>query len=147
MLHRDLKSHNVLIAKNNIIKLADFGLVKFLESSISSKQFKGTPRWMAPEVLREQKHSYQSDIYSLGMVMWEISAKNTVPFQQFSEIWPIILNVGDGSLKETIPADTPQELKEIVELCWRTEPSERISLIDIENELDKVIHEAVIAVI
>ncbi|WNE41207.1 MAG: Serine/threonine-protein kinase PknD [Mycoplasmataceae bacterium] len=147
MLHRDLKSHNILITKDNIIKLADFGLVKFLESSISSKQFKGTPRWMAPEVLKSEKHSYQSDIYSLGMVMWEIVAKKTVPFQQFLEIWPIIINVGGGNLQETIPDETPQELREIIELCWRTEPSERISLIDIENELDNLIHEAVIEVI
>ncbi|WNE39998.1 MAG: Serine/threonine-protein kinase PknD [Mycoplasmataceae bacterium] len=149
MLHRDLKSHNILITKDNVIKLADFGLVKFLENTISNsgKNLTGTPRWMAPEVLRSEKHSYQSDIYSLGMVLWEIVAQETVPFKQFKDNTPIIFQVGGGNLQETIPTDTPAELAEIIELCWRNEPSERISLNDIEQELDNLIHEAVIEVI
>lgn len=149
MLHRDLKSHNILITKDNIIKLADFGLVKFLENTISNsgKNLTGTPRWMAPEVLRSEKHSFASDVYSLGMVMWEIAAKNTVPFQQFTDNIAIIFQVGGGNLQENIPTDTPSELKEVIEFCWRKEPNERISLNDIEQELDNIIQEAVIEVI
>jgi hypothetical protein len=56
-------------------------------------------------------------------------------------------NFCNDNLKEIIPTDTPEELKKIIELCWQEEPSERINLIDIESQLDELIHEAVIEVI
>jgi tRNA A-37 threonylcarbamoyl transferase component Bud32 len=149
IIHRDLKSHNILITKDNVAKIADFGLAKIIDDSLASsgRKTKGSIRWMAPEVLKTGKHSFKSDTYSLGMIMWEIVAKNTKPFSQLSNNNAVMYNFCNDNLKEIIPTDTPEELKKIIELCWQEEPSERINLIDIESQLDELIHEAVIEVI
>jgi serine/threonine protein kinase len=142
ILHRDLKSPNVLICNNKVLKLADFGLVKFLDSSnlsISGNKLIGTARWMAPESLRGNRHSYQSDIYSLGMVIWEIIAKETLPFKQFNNDFVIIFNVGGNGLREEIPTNTPEELTEIINSCWQENPQERISLAEINSRINKMI--------
>jgi serine/threonine protein kinase len=149
ILHRDLKSDNILITKDNTLKLTDFGLVKFLDSSNlsnSGNKLTGTPRWLAPEVLGGTKHSYYSDIYSLGLVMWEIVAKNTKPFQHYESDINVIFNLGRKRKnendeykdieKETIPTDTPQDLAEIINKCWEKIPNQRISLAEIENKLN-----------
>ncbi|WNE40080.1 MAG: Serine/threonine-protein kinase PknD [Mycoplasmataceae bacterium] len=151
IIHRDLKSHNILISKDNIAKIADFGLAKIIDDSCASsgRKTKGTIRWMAPEVLKRGKHSFESDVYSLGMVMWEIVAKNTTPFSNFRDNASVMFNVGKDkeNLKETIPNETPQELKGIIESCWQEDASLRINLIDIEEKLDKVIQAAVVEVV
>lgn len=149
IIHRDLKSDNILITQNNILKLADFGLVKFLDSSnvsISGNQLKGTVRWLAPEVLGGEKHTYQSDIYSLGMVMWEIVVQNTKPFYpKYENDINVIFGLGRDRKnendeykdieKETIPVNIPQDLAEIINKCWDKTPNQRISLTEIENKL------------
>jgi len=85
VLHCDLKSSNVLIDSNWNVKLCDFGL-----SRIRSKLDKttligrvGTPHWMAPEILRGNKYEEYSDVYSFGMILWEIVTGN-IPYKGFS---------------------------------------------------------------
>jgi serine/threonine protein kinase len=92
IIHRDLKSHNILITKDNVAKIADFGLAKIIDDSLASsgRKTKGSIRWMAPEVLKTGKHSFKSDTYSLGMIMWEIVAKNTKPIMLLCIIFVMI---------------------------------------------------------
>ena len=66
-----------------------------------------------PENLARNEHSYEIDVYSLGMIIWAIVAKETKPFKE---------------IEERIPLDTPEELTEIIESCWEENPSERIDL-------------------
>jgi mitogen-activated protein kinase kinase kinase 13 len=140
VVHRDLKSPNILICEGAIAKIADFGLSKEIDdltiSKTASKGILGTPRWMAPEVLKSEKYSFASDIYSLGMVIWEIVAQETVPFRQFNNNNTVMFNVGSG-LKETVPIDSPKALKEIIEKCWKTKPEERISLAEIKSKIEE----------
>lgn len=143
VLHRDLKSHNVLISEGYIAKLTDFGLAKLVENyheSSTSQGITGTIRWMAPEVLRKNNHSYQSDIYSLGMIMWEIAAKEIIPFKQINNNHAVIYNIVFNNLREDIPTDTPEELKEIVQSCWRENPQKRINLEEIDFKINKLIY-------
>ncbi|MDR1670424.1 MAG: protein kinase [Spiroplasmataceae bacterium] len=137
IIHRDLKSLNVLLSSDHTAKLADFGLAKIIDESTSTGQNpKGTWRWLAPEVLGGAKHTYQSDIYSLGIVIWEIVAQNTLPFSQFDNNFTVMYNVINDNLRETIPTDTPNDLKEIITKCWEKETNQRIPLVEIENKLN-----------
>nr|DAD30947.1 TPA_asm: hypothetical protein HUJ06_009798 [Nelumbo nucifera] len=83
ILHRDLKSENLLLGEDMCVKVADFG-ISCLESQCGSgKGFMGTYRWMAPEMIKEKKHTKKVDVYSFGIVLWEILTALT-PFQDMT---------------------------------------------------------------
>lgn len=122
---------NILLTDGRKVKISDFGLArtKIVSSSQSKNNAAGSLRWMAPEVIRKQKYSEQSDIYSLGMIIWEISAKCTVPFKNFDDASVIFKTVFSNE-KETIPNDIPQNIQGIIKGCWKDNPEERIILTD-----------------
>ncbi|RHZ37375.1 serine/threonine kinase [endosymbiont GvMRE of Glomus versiforme] len=134
VIHRDLKSMNILLAGNYQVKISDFGLSKFKDINSLYSNYsavKGTLRWMAPENLREKIYSKQSDVYALGMIMWEIAAKCTKPFKDVED-YLIGFNITNNK-KETIPSDTPRNIYDIIQRCWKDNPSERISLAKIHE--------------
>jgi serine/threonine protein kinase len=68
--HCDLKSNNILIDSNWRVKLCDFGLAINRLKSKKKGKIKGTPNWMAPEILRGNRFKEASDVYSFGLVLW-----------------------------------------------------------------------------
>ncbi|XP_040989943.1 serine/threonine/tyrosine-protein kinase HT1-like isoform X2 [Juglans microcarpa x Juglans regia] len=83
ILHRDLKSENLLLDEDMCVKVADFG-ISCLESQCgSAKGFTGTYRWMAPEMIKEKHHTKKVDVYSFGIVLWEIITALT-PFDNMT---------------------------------------------------------------
>ena len=83
ILHRDLKSENLLLGEDMCVKVADFG-ISCLESQCSSaKGFTGTYRWMAPEMIKEKHHTKKVDVYSFGIVLWELLTALT-PFDNMT---------------------------------------------------------------
>lgn len=72
VLHCDLKSSNILIDANWNLKLCDFGLSRVKSKLDNKKGLVGTPHWMAPEILRGERYDESSDVYSYGMVLWEM---------------------------------------------------------------------------
>ncbi|KAF8403221.1 hypothetical protein HHK36_011320 [Tetracentron sinense] len=73
IVHRDLKSPNLLVDKNYTVKVCDFGLSRLKANTfLSSKSAAGTPEWMAPEVLRDEPSNEKSDVYSFGVILWEL---------------------------------------------------------------------------
>ncbi|KAF9164570.1 copper transport protein ctr1 [Actinomortierella ambigua] len=134
VLHRDLKSANVLLTKHMEVKLADFGLaqVRSMASTASSvsgqtsKGAAGTLRWLAPELFSADrpKYSPKSDVYALGVVMWEMAAGCTKPFKDLHNDELIALGVKNGR-REKLPRETPPDYREWVESCWAQDPCDR----------------------
>ncbi|KAJ6748607.1 SERINE/THREONINE-PROTEIN KINASE HT1-LIKE [Salix purpurea] len=83
ILHRDLKSENLLLGEDMSVKVADFG-ISCLESHCgSARGFTGTYRWMAPEMIKEKQHTKKVDVYSFGIVLWELLTAMT-PFDNMT---------------------------------------------------------------
>ncbi len=75
ILHRDIKSHNVFMTKDMQIKLGDFGVAKILESSAQrAETIIGTPHYYSPEMCKGLNYDYKSDIWALGVLLYEICA-------------------------------------------------------------------------
>ncbi|KAF9969460.1 hypothetical protein BGZ73_008187 [Actinomortierella ambigua] len=138
--HRDLKSANVLLSRHMEAKLCDFGLaeVRSVSASRSTQAVKGTLRWMAPELLAAKpKYSAKSDIYALGIVMWEMAANCTRPFKDQDNNAAIAVLIKRGE-REIMPLDTPTNYRDWVERCWHADPAQRpeargIVLIDVSH--------------
>ncbi|KAG0263435.1 copper transport protein ctr1 [Actinomortierella ambigua] len=134
ILHRDLKSANVLMTRHLEVRLCDFGLAT-VKTTSASKSFaddtavggglKGTLRWMAPEVLDlRPAYSTKSDIYALGMVMWEMAANCTTPFKDQPNQHVVMASVVNGK-REMVPDHTPADYRRWIERCWEQDPAFR----------------------
>ena len=70
--HRDLKPENILLNEDGYIQLTDFGLAKIIEPEAQARSYCGTLEYMAPEILRDQGHSFQVDWWALGIITYEM---------------------------------------------------------------------------
>ncbi|KAG0248747.1 hypothetical protein DFQ27_000675, partial [Actinomortierella ambigua] len=135
ILHRDLRSDNVLLTTHMDVKLCDFGLATIKNSSEdpSKDPLRSTLLWMAPELVLAGRplYSSKSDMYALGMVMWEMAAMCTTPFKDMSSQHAAATAVYCGK-REQLPGDTPSEYRGWVDLCWKQDPSERPDAINVE---------------
>lgn len=125
IVHRDLAARNVLI-HNAEPKISDFGMSRKLkEASQVGKTASniGPIRWMAPESLSDQSYSTKSDVWTFGIVLYEITAR------QEPHITESLLTVGtkirDEGFTPLVPEDCPTLLQEIMQMCWRKNPTER----------------------
>lgn len=132
ILHRDLKSLNVLLVKEVtgpndgiFIKITDFGVARILDQCIELTGQMGTCHWMAPEVLSNQPYSLEADIYSYGIVMWEVIARE-VPYQNTNPMTiPIRVIKGERPNLGQIPSTCPEALKNLLRACWDPVPARR----------------------
>lgn len=125
VIHRDLKSLNILLDENKRAKVGDFGLSRLLNYEPMSGLV-GTAQWMAPEVYLSQP-SYDSkvDVYSFGIVLWELLTSK-VPYEGIEELMIPKLVVHE-QLRPEIPPETPPELRMLICSCWASDPKERPS--------------------
>ncbi|KAE9345217.1 hypothetical protein PR003_g8045 [Phytophthora rubi] len=125
IMHRDLKSGNVLIDSHGTAKISDFGLSCVLEIGSSSDLTAetGTYRWMAPEVIRHEPYSSKADVYSFGVVLWELLARD----QPFRGLTPIqaAFAVARQQMRPALPRQTPLKIGELIEHCWHHDPARR----------------------
>jgi serine/threonine protein kinase len=131
VLHRDLKSLNVLLDGNLRAKLTDFGLATTKLTSSRHSSVQGTPHWMAPEVANGDPDSQGSDVYSMGMVFFELAAHRH-PYPNLKPM-QVLAQVMQGK-QETIPADCPVTFKQLILDCW-TVAEKRPKAVDITTRL------------
>ncbi len=137
LLHRDLKSLNVLLNKDYQAKLADFGLskIKVSTSQTHNAGIAGTTQWIAPELFSEDKPRYTQacDVYSFAMVLWELMSRQ-VPFHEIGNKGLIPFRVTQGK-REVIPANSPESLKVLLVRCWSQQPQDRPKMKAVVSEL------------
>ncbi|XP_024985501.1 uncharacterized protein LOC112521084 [Cynara cardunculus var. scolymus] len=134
IIHRDLKSSNLLVDKNWNVKVGDFGLSRIKhETYLTTKTGKGTPQWMAPEVLRNEQADEKSDIYSFGVVLWEITTEK-IPWDSLNSM-QVIGAVGFMNQRLDIPKDVDPQWAELIESCCCSEPQSRPTFQEILDKL------------
>ncbi|XVE61543.1 hypothetical protein DITRI_Ditri06bG0049100 [Diplodiscus trichospermus] len=117
IVHRDLKSPNLLVDKKYTVKVCDFGLSRLKANTfLSSKSAAGTPEWMAPEVLRDEPSNEKSDLYSFGVILWELATLQ----QPWGNLNPaqVVAAVGFKGKRLDIPRDLNPQVAAIIEDCW-----------------------------
>jgi hypothetical protein len=130
IVHRDLKSMNVLLSDNLRAKINDFGLSKIKTESqattANTKKGIGTTRWMAPELFDDEpSNTAASDVYSFAMVLWELTSRS-IPYAKLTTDIQVARQIERGN-KEKISDDCPSELSQIITACWETKPKHRLT--------------------
>lgn len=134
IIHRDLKSPNVLVAKNDVVKISDFGTSREWNEKSTKMSFAGTVSWMAPEVIRNEPCNEKVDIWSFGVVLWEIITKE-IPYKDVDSS-AIIWGVGSNSLHLPVPDTCPEGFKLLMRQCWSAKPRNRPSFRQILMHLE-----------
>jgi hypothetical protein len=137
LVHRDIKPENILISVDGRAKIGDFGESKFLQASMTAKDenltMKGTPYFMAPEVLLEDGHGRKADIWSVGATVLQMST-GFPPWREngFKQIVQLLLFLGrQPKAVPTIPKTCSQQLTSFVKLCLQRQPALRLSAKDL----------------
>ncbi|EXC00241.1 Serine/threonine-protein kinase [Morus notabilis] len=130
VVHRDLKSANCLVNKHWTVKICDFGLSRIMtETPIKDSSSAGTPEWMAPELIRNEPYTEKCDIFSLGVIMWELCTLNR-PWEGVPPERVVYAVANEGSRLE-VPEGP---LGRLISDCW-AEPHQRPSCEEILTRL------------
>ena len=116
MIHRDLKSENLLIDERFQGKVGDFGLARFEDSASTMTQC-GTPSWVAPEVFRGEQYSHSCDVYSFAILFWELVTQEKPHHGEDPS--GLGLKVGVEGLRPAQPANCPQLVFDLLVDCWQ----------------------------
>ncbi|KAL3645978.1 hypothetical protein CASFOL_011158 [Castilleja foliolosa] len=134
IVHRDLKTPNLLVDKNWVVKVCDFGMSRLQHHTfLSSKSAAGTAEWMAPEVLRNEPSNEKSDVYSFGVILWEL-ATLLVPWKGMNSM-QVVGAVGFQGRHLEIPPTVDPLVAEIINECWNRNPQARPSFAHIISRL------------
>lgn len=125
IIHRDLKSPNILIADNLVVKVSDFGTSREWNDVSAIMSFTGTVAWMAPEVIRHEPCSEKVDVWSYGVVLWELLTQE-VPYKNL-ETHAIMWGVGTDTISLPVPSTCPASLQLLFNQCWNRVPKNRPS--------------------
>ncbi|XP_066562105.1 ephrin type-A receptor 6 [Amia ocellicauda] len=140
-VHRDLAARNILVNSNLVCKVSDFGLSRVLEddpeAAYTTTGGKIPIRWTAPEAIAYRKFSSASDVWSYGIVMWEVMSYGERPYWEMSN-QDVILSIEEG-YRLPAPMGCPVTLHQLMLHCWQKERNHRPKFTDIVSFLDKLI--------
>eukprot|EP00116_Pleurobrachia_bachei_P006778 sb/3467040/ len=137
-IHRDLAARNCLVRNQTILKISDFGMTRYQEkNSIYISKMKQIPiRWTAPECLTFRTYTFKSDIWSYGVLMWEIFNKGEYPYQHMSHA--DVKDQIDAGYRLPKTRDTPPNIYQIMFGCWSYEPRSRPSFEEVHQQVKSI---------
>ncbi|XP_047319996.1 serine/threonine-protein kinase EDR1-like [Impatiens glandulifera] len=139
VVHRDLKTPNLLVDNNWVVKVCDFGLSRIKHHTfLSSKSSAGTPEWMAPEVLRNEQSNEKSDVYSFGVILWELATLR-VPWSGMNPM-QVVGAVGFQNKHLAITQDIDPTAATIILDCWQPDPQSRPCFGELLSRLKQLKH-------
>ncbi|CAN9501436.1 unnamed protein product [Ophioblennius macclurei] len=142
-VHRDLAARNILINSNLVCKVSDFGLSRFLQENSSDPTYTSSLggkipiRWTAPEAIAFRKFTSASDVWSYGIVMWEVMSFGERPYWDMSN--QDVINAIEQDYRLPPPPDCPTHLHQLMLDCWQKDRSARPRFTDLVSALDKLI--------
>lgn len=140
-VHRDLAARNVLVTSNLECKVSDFGLSRVLEDdaegTYTTRGGKIPIRWTAPEAIAYRKFTSASDVWSFGIVMWEVMAFGERPYWDMSN--HEVMKAINEAFRLPAPMDCPSAVYQLMLQCWQHDRSKRPRFSDIVNILDKLL--------
>jgi NIMA (never in mitosis gene a)-related kinase len=123
ILHRDLKAQNIFLTKNGIVKLGDFGIAKVLSSTVEKAvTIVGTPYYLSPEIIQNKPYNFKSDIWSLGVLLYEMCALKP-PFNG-QNIHQLAMQIVKGSYP-ALPNSFSYELRGLINKLMMQDPAKR----------------------
>ncbi|GFY61092.1 hypothetical protein TNIN_449201 [Trichonephila inaurata madagascariensis] len=135
-IHRDLATRNCLVGDHLIVKIGDFGMSRDIYSTDYYRVGRHNMlpiRWMPPESILYRKFTMESDIWSFGVVLWEIFSFGKQPWYELSN-HEVIQQVTAQKVLPT-PPNCPEEIYQLMLSCWKNKPHERISMKNIYMQL------------
>ncbi|XP_016423671.1 ephrin type-B receptor 4-like [Sinocyclocheilus rhinocerous] len=142
-VHRDLAARNILVNSNLVCKVSDFGLSRFLQENSSDPTYTSSLggkipiRWTAPEAIAFRKFTSASDVWSYGIVMWEVMSFGERPYWDMSN--QDVINAIEQDYRLPPPPDCPTHLHQLMLDCWQKERTARPRFSNIVSALDKLI--------
>ncbi|XP_074043504.1 tyrosine-protein kinase FRK [Macrotis lagotis] len=144
-IHRDLAARNVLVGEHNVYKVADFGLARVFkvenEDVYESKpEIKLPVKWTAPEAIRSHKFSIKSDVWSFGILLYEIITYGKMPYPGMTGMQ--VIQKLDQNYRLPQPDNCPLELYNIMLQCWNVEPKDRPTFESLHWSLEDYYYES-----
>eukprot|EP00871_Galdieria_phlegrea_P005258 jgi/Galph1/5733/GphlegSOOS_G4318.1 len=138
LLHRDLKSSNLMLDDHFTLKVGDFGLTRLISTQTQGPMTGqcGTFQYMAPEVLANQPYSEKADVYSFGIILWEMTTKQ-LPYYGIQPM-QVAVAVLSKQMRPPIPPQCPTELAQLIQTCWHQDPNRRPSFPEIMKILEQM---------
>uniref|UniRef100_A0A8C7X2E7 Ephrin type-B receptor 3 n=1 Tax=Oryzias sinensis TaxID=183150 RepID=A0A8C7X2E7_9TELE len=145
-VHRDLAARNILVNSNLVCKVSDFGLSRFLDDTSADPTYTSSLggkipiRWTAPEAIAFRKFTTASDVWSYGIVMWEVVSYGERPYWDMSN--QDVMTAVEQDYRLPPPMDCPMVLHQLMLECWMKERNLRPKFSRIVSTLDKLLRNA-----
>uniref|UniRef100_A0A8C9PN79 Tyrosine-protein kinase n=1 Tax=Spermophilus dauricus TaxID=99837 RepID=A0A8C9PN79_SPEDA len=137
-IHRDLAARNCLVSSTCIVKISDFGMTRYVldDEYISSSGAKFPIKWSPPEVFHFNKYSSKSDVWSFGVLMWEVFTEGKMPFENKSNL-QVVEAISNG-FRLYRPHLAPMAVYEVMYSCWHETPKGRPAFTELLQVLTEI---------